>query len=101
MFERAYPQIEIVQLRKNLKAMRHALLSQAMNILDAAKSCAAEHSPSSAEEGWPRHQENIAKRPLMEQTGWCWSGTLANTTPSARKGSFAAFSYFAQPPLLG
>jgi len=43
--------------------------------------------PSSAEEGWTRHQENAAKPPLMERTGWCWSTKciwFINTTPSAR-----------------
>jgi hypothetical protein len=24
------------------------------------------------EEGWLRHQENAAKRPLKVQTGWCF-----------------------------
>jgi hypothetical protein len=27
--------------------------------------------PSSAEEGWMRDQENIAKHPQFAQTGWC------------------------------
>src|SRR5207302_7195686 len=29
--------------------------------------------PSSAEEGWLRHQWNAAKPPSMARTGWCWS----------------------------
>src|SRR5205823_4177813 len=29
--------------------------------------------PSSAEEGWLRHQYNAAKPPLGAQPGWCWS----------------------------
>src|SRR5437867_577212 len=32
--------------------------------------------PSSAEEGWLRHQQNVAKPPLKAQTGWCWSRRL-------------------------
>src|SRR5262245_3391480 len=43
--------------------------------------------PSLAKEGWPRHQENGAKPPLMERTGWLvhlpinrW---LERTAPSA------------------
>jgi len=32
--------------------------------------------PSSAEEGWPRHEEKSAKPPYLERTGWCWSRKL-------------------------
>jgi len=41
------------------------------------------------QEGWTRHQENVAKHPIMERTGWWFwiegfylENTLA-TTPSA------------------
>ena len=40
--------------------------------------------PSSAEEGWTRHQKDIAEPPYPERTGWCWSINkkkwLINTT---------------------
>src|SRR5207237_7819885 len=32
-------------------------------------------SSSRAEEGWPRHQKDAAKPPLMERPGWCWLTT--------------------------
>src|SRR6476646_7662447 len=44
--------------------------------------------PSLDKEGWPRPQENIAKPPLRERTGWFVQTTdnrrLEPTTPSAR-----------------
>ena len=41
-------------------------------------------SPPQQEEGWPRHQEEAAKPPLMERTGWCGQEILDHTTPAAR-----------------
>src|ERR1051326_3784255 len=39
--------------------------------------------PSSAEEGWTRHQKDIAELPYPERTGWCWSMLTSNLfTPS-------------------
>ena len=32
----------------------------------------------------PRHQEEAAKPPLNERTGWCSQEILDHTTPSAR-----------------
>jgi hypothetical protein len=46
------------------------LLEKGINILDA--SCGRK-LPSSAEEGWTRHQKDIAELPYPERTGWCWS----------------------------
>src|ERR1051326_388645 len=44
----------------------------------------AQTLPSSAEEGWTRHQKDIAEPPYPERTGWCWSINkkkwLINTT---------------------
>jgi hypothetical protein len=42
-------------------------------------SSGAKTSPSSAEEGWTRHQENIAKQPFVERTGGAGQEILANT----------------------
>src|SRR5262245_49766350 len=55
------------------------------------------------EEGWPRHQENAAELPLTERPGWSLTNTVARKRPPrlrASFGSFAAFSFSAQPPLL-
>src|SRR5262249_9732845 len=60
----------------------------------------SEEFPSSAEEGWTRPLENIAKQP-------CWSGRgggakefTAQTPPSARNQWLRNFFLVAQPPLL-
>src|SRR6516225_6055038 len=50
--------------------------------------CLRPKLPSSAEEGWPRHQEKYREAPFMERTGWCWSmlqeiKLLVNTTVTA------------------
>src|SRR4029079_2494918 len=54
--------------------------------------------PSLAKEGWTRPQENIAKQPCWERTGWFVQTTdnrwLDRTTPSAR-------AKFASRNLLG
>ena len=34
-------------------------------------------SPLLAKEGWPRHQENVAKPLLMERTGWSFTRQVA------------------------
>ena len=46
--------------------------------------CRYASSPPQQEEGWTRHQEEAAKPPLMERTGWCGQEILDHTTPSAR-----------------
>ena len=57
-------------------------------------------SPPQQEEGWPRNQEEAAKPPLMEQTGWCGKEFLDHTTPSARTNEASRFFLIVQPPLL-
>src|SRR5688572_23892677 len=62
----------------------------------------ARQLPSSAEEGWPRHQDIIAKRPLLERTGWCWSRNPGLHHPvCAFKSRFAlSLDRAATPPRL-
>ena len=50
--------------------------------------------PPQQEEGWTRHQEEAAKPPLMERTGWCCRNSVDHTTPAAR------LFLIVQPPLL-
>src|SRR5262249_55544440 len=62
------------------------------------------------EEGWTRHQEEVAKPPLMERPGWSFSShapecipckTVCGRPPRLRRiRSFAAILLVAQPPLL-
>ena len=60
--------------------------------------------PSSAEEGRPRHQENVAQHPLKERTRWCWSRNHSlgqHHSVCAGYGGFAAFlDRAATPPQL-
>jgi len=60
--------------------------------------------PSSAEEGWPRHQKENGAATFDGADGVVWSKDTydfqTNTTPSARLRSLRGNSYFAQPPLL-
>src|SRR5688572_25623886 len=54
-----------------------------------------------AEEGWTRLKKEVAKHPLMERPGWCWSREcLTSTTPSARANVASRLFLIAQPPLL-
>jgi len=60
--------------------------------------------PSSAEEGWPRHQKENGAATFDGADGVVlvkrMHDLLTNTTPSARLWMLRNFSYFAQPPLL-
>src|SRR5688500_2453600 len=58
--------------------------------------------PSSAEEGWTRHQEIIAKPPLWSGRGGAGQEILASTTPSARSkvASQLLLDRAATPPRL-
>ena len=60
--------------------------------------------PSSAEEGWPRHQANAAKPPLMERTRWCWSRNHSvgqhHSVCAGYGGSAAFLDRAATSPLL-
>jgi len=71
---------------------RHVSLSQGIYVLDASTECAP--FPSSAEEGWPRHEEKSGEATLN------WSGRggagqvihyFPNTTPSARNNDASRF----------
>ena len=55
--------------------------------------------PSSAEEGWPRPQENIAKLPFGADGVVLVKNSLASTTPSARTMVASRLSLIAHPPL--
>src|SRR5215471_17396740 len=65
---------------------------------------------ASIQEGWTRHQEEVAKPPLTERTGWSGMETSLKkafrntsaipTTPSAPLRSLRIFFLMAQPPLL-
>ena len=57
-------------------------------------------SPPQQEEGWPRHQEEAAKPPLMERTGWCGQEILDHTTLAARANVASRHFLIAHPPLL-
>src|SRR5215475_8246876 len=66
--------------------------------------------PLLIQEGWTRHQKEVAKPPLTERTGWSGmepllkmhSETLRQYQPPRlrRCGGFASFFLMAQPPLL-
>src|SRR5205809_917053 len=59
--------------------------------------------PSSAEEGWLRHQENAAKPPLKAQTGWLVQATdyrKLNEPPRPRLQRNGTIYLMARPPLL-
>src|SRR5215831_18216669 len=67
-------------------------------------------TPLPIQEGWTRHQEEVAKPPLTERTGWSGmepfpkNAILNNssipTTPSAPLRWLRIFFLMAQPPLL-
>src|SRR3989442_967164 len=54
------------------------------------------------EEGWTRHQEDAAKLPLMERTGWSLTSNVACERPPHLRGirRLRDFLLTAQPPLL-
>jgi len=66
--------------------------------------------PLLIQEGWTRHQEEAAKPPLTERTGWSRMEPLLRnafrntsavpTTPSAPLRWLRIFLLMAQPPLL-
>jgi hypothetical protein len=60
--------------------------------------------PSLVKEGWPRHQTNVAKHPLMERTRWFVHATdyrLLNEPPRLREQRWLREIFLiAQPPLL-
>src|SRR5215471_6595030 len=66
--------------------------------------------PLLIQEGWTRHQEEVAKPPLTERTGWSRMEPLLRnafrntaaipTTPSAPLRWLRIFFLMAQPPLL-
>src|SRR5262249_13679095 len=59
-------------------------------------------SPLLSKEVWPRHQENV--RSELARPGWyvlCKLRGLSYHPVCARCGGFAAFCYWAHPPLLG
>jgi len=67
--------------------------------------------PSFAMEGWTRHEENIAKPPLMERTGWLFQATTDSPRtvrligglkqpPRLRQLRNGTIFLYAQPPLL-
>ncbi|HYR41813.1 MAG TPA: tetratricopeptide repeat protein [Terriglobia bacterium] len=55
------------------------------------------------EEGWTRHQEDAAKPPLMERTGWSLTSQVTGERPPRLRGIrwLRDFLLTAQPPLLG
>ena len=62
--------------------------------------CRSASTPPQQEEGWPRHQEEAAKPPLMERTGWCGQEILT-TPPRLRELMWLrGFLLIAHPPLL-
>jgi len=61
------PWIDNAKRNRTLKGLRGILDTLLRNYFQGGL------IPSSAEEGWLRHQANVAKPPLMAQTGWCWS----------------------------
>src|SRR5215470_6262962 len=70
----------------------------------------ARATPLLIQEGWTRHQEEVAKPPLTERTGWSKMEPLFRnafrntsaipTTPSAPLRWLRIFFLMAQPPLL-
>src|SRR5215475_12391906 len=66
--------------------------------------------PLLIQEGWTRHQKEVAKPPLTERTGWSKmepllrnafrNGSAIPTTPSAPLRWLRIFFLIAQPPLL-
>jgi len=82
---------DIVELQNTNRSL------QAVNEL--AASLSGRQSPP-REEGWTRHQENAAKPPLLERTGWSLTGNyFCEWPPRLRRfGDFAAFSYWLRPP---
>ena len=69
-----------------------------------AARCQWSKVPSLAKEGWTRHQENAAKPPLMERTGWFVQRPIIggfNEPPRLRPiRKLRAIFLRAQPPLL-
>src|SRR5215475_12865311 len=67
-------------------------------------------TPLLIQEGWTRHQEEAAKPPLTERTGWSRmepflrnafrNASAIRTTPSAPLRCLRIFLLMAQPPLL-
>ena len=57
------------------KAQNSSLFPMKMPLLSSGSVQFGQHSLT--EEGWTRHQDNIAKRPLMERTGWSLTGQVA------------------------
>ena len=58
-------------LREEGSALAHKLCQKNKKVQPC---CIARRTPLLTEEGWPRHQEDVAKPPLTERTGW-WSTT--------------------------
>src|SRR5205085_7726844 len=65
--------------------------------------------PLLTEEGWTRHQENVAKPPLVERTGWSLTGNvsecafelcLVSDHPVCSASVASQHLLLAQPPLL-
>jgi hypothetical protein len=60
------------------------------------------HDSPPLEEGWTRHQENIAKPPLMERTGWSLTGYVAcERPPRLRRFGMGPFFYRRSHPSSG
>src|SRR5262252_501674 len=69
----------------------------------------ARATPLLIQEGWTRHQDEVAKPPLTERTGWsrmehllksAFRNTSAIPTPSAALRSLRDILLMPQPPLL-
>jgi hypothetical protein len=86
-----------------LLVVRYVLLMRKI-LFFCAESVSRGHSPPQPRRGGRDIKKNVAKPPLPERTGWCWSrepSSIDQHHPGMRLSKERGHFLTAQPPLLG